>query len=245
MSGVSQDIERTLKSLKSNWFDARLAQTAAEARTMMLEMIPVTSSVGVGDSATLRQVDVVDELVRRGNEVVNPFKTELTQDPAKHQLFLQTCRKTFTTDVFVTGCNAVTEDGKILSIDYAGNRVAGTIYGAPKVIITVGRNKIVKDADAALDRIKNVITPVHAERKSRKTPCVTTGKCNDCDSPGRICSVTIIMERKPAHTDVSVILINEDLGLGWDPAWDEERISKIRSNYLDTTWAFAPLLSAR
>lgn len=35
---VSQDIEMTLKSLKANRFDARFAQTAVEAKKMMLEM---------------------------------------------------------------------------------------------------------------------------------------------------------------------------------------------------------------
>jgi len=235
---ISQDIELTLKSLKVNRFDARFAQTVAEAKTMMLEMIPLTSSVGVGDSVTLRQIGILDELVRRGNEVINPFTWGLTQNPAKRRLFIQTCRRTFGTDVFITSSNAVTEDGKIVSIDYAGNRVAGTIHGAEKVILPIGRNKIVKDVNEAIYRIKNVIAPAHAKRKECKTPCAVTGKCNDCDSPDRICNVTIVLEKKPAHTDLSIILINEDLGLGWDPAWNEKRISEIESNYYENTWVF-------
>ena len=163
ITDISQDIELTLKSLKVNHFDAQFAQTVAEAKTMMLEMIPLTSSVGVGDSVTLRQIGVLDELVRRGNEVVNPFTVELTEDPAKLRLFIQTCRRTFGTDVFITGSNAVTEDGKIVSIDYVGNRVAGTIYGAKKVILPIGKNKIVKDVNGAIYRIKNVIAPAHAK----------------------------------------------------------------------------------
>ena len=134
----------------------------------------------------------------------------------------------------------MTEDGKIVSIDRVGNRVAATIFGAPKVILIVGRNKIVKDADEAIYRIKNVIAPAHAKRKGRKTPCAVTGKCSDCDSPDRICGVTVILEKKPLSTDLSVILIDEDLGLGWDPAWDERRIDEIRSNYYQNTWVFVP-----
>lgn len=238
ITGVSQDIALTLKALKVNHFDARFVPTVAEARATVLEMIPLTSRVGIGDSVTLRQTGVIDELVRRGNKVINPFMPELTRDPAKSGLFIRTCRKTFSTDVFITGSNAVTEDGKIVSIDYAGNRVAGTIYGAEKVILLAGKNKIVKDVVEAIYRIKNVIAPAHARQKERKTPCAVTGKCSDCDSPQRICNVTIILEKKPGHTDLSVILINEDLGLGWDPAWDEERISKIQSNYYRNTWTF-------
>lgn len=239
---MPQDIEMTLKSLKANSFDPRFAQTVHEAREVMLEMIPATARIGVGDSTTLRQIGILEALIRRGNEVINPFTPDLTQgigqDPVKRDLFLQKCQRTFGTDVFVTGSNALTRDGKIVSIDYAGNRVAGTIYGAPKVILAVGRNKIVRDVDEAIYRIKNVIAPAHAEQKKRDTPCAVTGECSDCNSPGRICSVTMILEKKPAHTALSVILINEDLGLGWDPAWDEKRISKVKSHYYRNYWVF-------
>jgi len=235
---IPQAMKLTLKSLKVNHFDAHLAQTSSEAKTMMLEMIPLTSSVGVGDSATLRQIGILEELIRRGTKVVNPFIAELTENPATRRLFIEECRRTFNNNVFITGSNAVTEDGKILSIDYAGNRVAGIIFGAEKVILTIGRNKIVKDMNEAIYRIKNVIAPVHAKWKGRKTPCAVTGKCNDCNSPDRICNVTIILEKKPAHTDLSVILINEDLGLGWDPAWNGKRIREIKSNYRQKSWAF-------
>ncbi len=36
----------------------------------------------------------------------------------------------------------------------AGNRVAGMIFGAPKVILAIGRNKIVKDVEGAVNRIR-------------------------------------------------------------------------------------------
>jgi len=96
----------------------------------------------------------------------------------------------------------------------------------------------VKDLDEAIYRIKNVIAPTHAKRKEQKTPCAITGKCNNCDSPDRICNVTIVLEKKPAHTDLSIIIVNEDLGLGWNPAWDEKRISQIRADYCQNTWTF-------
>jgi len=240
--GISQDMEVTLESLKANHFDTRLAQTAAEAKRMMLEMIPLAASVGVGDSATLTQIGILEELLRRGNDVINPFTRELTQglgeDPATYRLFHQTLRRALGTDLFLTSSNAVTQDGKIVSIDRAGNRVAGIIFGAPKVILPIGRNKIVKDVDGAIYRIKNVIVPAHAKRREHKTPCAATGKCNDCESPTRMCNVTIVLEKKPLLTDLSVILVNEDLGLGWDPTWDEKRISEIRSNYYQNTWVF-------
>lgn len=243
IDAIPVEIEQTLKSLKVNRFDARYAATSAEALKTILDMIPVNARVGIGDSATLRQMDVPGELAKRENEIINPFTREiasgLVDNPAKHQLFRKSLRMTFGTDVFLASCNAVTQDGKIVSIDCAGNRVAAMIFGAPKVILPVGRNKIVKDVDEAIYRIKNIITPVHAQRKRRKTPCTVTGKCGDCDGADRLCNVTVILEKKPVFTEMSVILVNEDLGLGWDPCWDERRINGIISNYDRQTWFFS------
>ena len=240
---VSQDIEMTLKSLKANRFDARFAQTAVEAKKMMLEMIPLTASVGVGDSATLRQIGILEELIRRGTEVIDPFTRELAQDMRDNPFIRmrQMERMTFGADVFLASSNALTEDGKIVSIDGAGNRVAGMIFGAPKVILPIGRNKIVRDVATAIYNIKNIIAPIHAKRTEHKTPCAVTGKCNDCDSPDRICNTIVILEKRSMCTDLSVILINEDLGLSWNPTWDDKRISEIRSSYYQNSWAlFGP-----
>ncbi len=203
----------------------------------MLEMIPLTAKVGVGDSVTLRLIGILEELIRRGTEVINPFTRELAQGKAGNRS--QTSRKALGSDVFLASSNALTEDGKIVSIDRVGNRVAGMIFGAQKVILPIGRNKIVKDVDEAIYRIKNVIAPTHAKWKGKTIPCAITGKCNDCNSPDRICNVMVVLEKKPLHADLSIILINEDLGLGWDPAWDEKRINEIRSNYYQNTWKFS------
>lgn len=235
-------LKKTVESLKKNRFDARFANTIQKAREIILDMIPVSAVVGIADSVTLRQVGAIEGLLRRGNKIINPFTPEMTKDidknPAQLKLFLATLRKTFGTDVFITGSNAVTEDGKIVNIDGAGNRVAGIIYAAPKVILTVGSNKIVKDVDAALYRIKNVIAPVHARQKNYPTPCAKTGKCADCNSPQRICNVTMIMEKKPYHAKISVIIIDDDLGLGYDPTWEESRIKNILTGYHDQSWPF-------
>lgn len=81
-----------------------------------------------------------------------------------------------------------------------------------KVIIVAGVNKIVRDVNGALERIKNVAAPMNAKRLNMNVPCTVTGICSDCDSQDRICNVTTIIERRPVHTDITVILIGEMLG---------------------------------
>ena len=92
-------------------------------------------------------------------------------------------------------------------------------------------------------RIRNIIAPTHFRIRSgelggrkRKTPCVATGVCNDCRSKERGCNIYTIIEGKPAGVDLHVIVVNTDLGLGWDPSWPHERIAKIREEYKKFVW---------
>ncbi|MBA7645636.1 hypothetical protein ES703_53394 [subsurface metagenome] len=113
------------------------------------------------------------------------------------------------------------------------------IFGPKRVILVIGMNKVVHNVDEAVDRIKNVIAPYHAMSIGRKTPCAVDGHCTDCKSPDRICNVTTIIEKKPSSTDIAIILVGEDLGLGWDPVWPKERRERIASVYRETRKSYA------
>jgi L-lactate utilization protein LutB len=232
-------MEETLKNLRANNFEARLAEDRAAAKQIVLSSIPKGATVGVGDSATVRQLEIVEEFEKKGFRVLNPFSRELTVDPTKTMVRDNISRRIFSCDVLASGTNAVTRDGKLVNIDAVGNRVASMIFGPRRVFIIAGRNKIVKDIDGALVRIKNVIAPFHARTKGFATPCAQTGKCSNCNAPKRICSVISIIEKRPWRTEISVILVDEDLGLSWDETWPENRIRRIKSNYEKVTWVFA------
>ncbi|RPJ42865.1 MAG: lactate utilization protein, partial [Deltaproteobacteria bacterium] len=96
--------------------------------------------------------------------------------------------------------------------DATGNRVTSMIFGPPKVIVLTGINKIVKDLSEGLDRIKKVVAPRNCQRRKDQTPCAVDFVCHDCQSPGRLCRITTIIERKPFDTELTVILIGEELG---------------------------------
>lgn len=110
-------------------------------------------------------------------------------------------------------------------------------------MVVVGRNKIVGGLDEAFDRIRGLIAPTHfhirtavLRGKKRATPCVATGKCTDCRSEDKGCNVFTIIEGKPAQTALHVILVNEDLGLGWNSSWPEARIGGIVEGYKKFVW---------
>ncbi len=217
------DIEQVIKSLKSNKFNPVLyVEKAKDAVDIILDMIPREASLEMAGSMSVAQLGIPDRLRERGNKGLD--------FPESGELPIEEMGKT-RQDVLLVSTNAVTLDGKLVNIDGLGNRVAGMIFGVKRVILLIGANKIVRDVDEALDRVQNIIAPFHAKHIGVETPCASTGECNDCDSPQRICNITTIISKKPPMTDFAIVLTGEDLGLGWDPDWPEERKEKIVSAY--------------
>ena len=120
---------------------------------------------------------------------------------------------------FITGTNVVTKDGKLFNTDAGESRPPGMILARGTWWSSLGRNKIVPDLDAAFERMKTVVAPALCRMKERRLPCVVTGSCTDCDSAQRACNVTTILEKRPTYTPFTVVLVDADLGLGWDPGW--------------------------
>jgi hypothetical protein len=241
---MDSEIEKTLSSLRARHINGIFAQTSEEASEKILALIPPNAAVGIGDSTTMHQMGILEALRKRGSKILNPFEpkgAETSADEFK-KWNVRLRHEATLCDVFLTGTNALTRDGRLVNLDATGNRVAGMFWGHPLSVVIVGRNKIVKDLDEALERIRKVIAPTHFRLrcelggKKRETPCVATGKCTDCRSVDRGCNVFTIIEGKPTQTNLNVILVNEDLGLGWDPSWPEERIEKIRESYRKSVW---------
>jgi hypothetical protein len=213
-------IETTLNALNKNNFNVEYAEKASDVTNIILKLIPEDASLEMAGSMSVDQIGVKNLLIERGNKGLipedgfNPFEVSKTRK-----------------DVLLVSTNAVTLDGKLVNTDGMGNRVTGMVYGPAQAILVIGRNKIVSDVNEALDRVQNVIAPYHAKNMGLATPCAKTGKCEDCSSPSRICNITTIISKKPPGIDFTIILVDEDLGLGWDPNWPEERIEKIAAAY--------------
>lgn len=202
---AEQRIQRTFAALKKNGFQAFFVSTKDEALDKVLSLIPSNANVGIGGSVTLREIDLIKALTARRNMTLEHW-LQPEEDVATIM------RKQLNSDVFVASSNAVTEDGKLINIDKAGNRVAAMIFGPKKVILVIGINKIVRDLEEGLGRARNVAAPMNARRRGDKTPCATTGMCTDCEAPDRLCRVITIMEKNPSRTEITVILVGKELG---------------------------------
>lgn len=229
---ATKDMESVVKALKLNNYDPVIyVDKAKDAVPVILDMIPPDASIEMAGAVSVSQLGILDLLRKRGNKGMEfPKPGEFS-----------TVRK----DVMLVSTNAVTLDGKLINTDGMGNRVTGMAFGVKKVILLVGVNKIVRDVSEGLDRVQNVIAPYHAKYIGLNTPCALTEACCDCDAPHRICNITTILLKKPPLVDFAIVLTGEDLGLGWDPAWPEERIEKIKAAYRVEMEKFRAMLPPR
>ncbi len=198
-------VKNTLENLKRNGFVAEYFEDKSEATKKVLEEIPAESSVGIGGSVTINQLDLYEKLINRGNEVYWHHKCQ----PHEKKAVL---KKAAVSDIYLSSTNALTEDGRLINIDGTGNRVASMVWGHDKIIIIAGVNKIALDYDKAMDRIKTIACPKNAERLNFDLPCRYTGKCGDCNSPQKMCRIISVLEKQPLNGNIHVYLINEELG---------------------------------
>jgi L-lactate utilization protein LutB len=211
---VGRRIQTLIETLRANNLSAHYVSDRNAARDLVLSLIPEGAVVGYGDSLTLRQIGVVEALEKGPYTFLNPWAADTVEEN------LRLKRRALTSDVFVTGTNAVTVDGALVNVDGHGNRVAAMLFGPQKVVIVVGINKVVADVPAALDRIREVAAPANVARHTNfdpLPPCGASGVCSDCDSPWRICNKTSIIRREYSNNRYSpvttVVIVGEELGL--------------------------------
>jgi hypothetical protein len=199
-------------NLEKNNFSSVIVQSAKEAAEFVIERILPESkaqSVSYGGSMTLASSGLLDRLTEMdGLNVISPNAPGISFEEK-----MELRRQGLLVDLYLTGTNALTEDGHLVNLDMIGNRVGALTFGPKNVVVFVGRNKIVPDLDTAIERIKDFVAPANAMRLDCQTPCVKTSKCENCNSPGRICNTWTITEKSFPKGIVTVVIINEDLGL--------------------------------
>lgn len=204
---MDEQILKTMSALQQNQFQTKYFDTVEEARTFILSCINQGARVGMPGSKTVRSLGLEQGLADKKATVFNHHLPGLTREEQ-----IAVMRRQLTSDVLLTSVNALTEQGELLSVDGAGNRLAAMMFGPKQVLVVVGKNKIVADTDAAVERIKTEVSPRNNQRLKTSNPCIREGRCVDCHVDGRICRVYSVIARKPIATEIMVIIINEELG---------------------------------
>lgn len=200
------NLEDLAKKLSHRGFIPVICKDAKEATEKILSLIPVNDTVGSGGSVTLAQLNIPQLLTERGTTL---YSHSTVPDELKGRVYQLAAGAKW----YISSANAITESGDIVNRDGSANRVSTLIFGVPNIIYAIGRNKIVRDFDAAIDRIRNYTCHLNAVRLNKKTPCAVTGKCGDCTGKECMCNVTTIVHHPTRYQEnVYVLLIDEDLG---------------------------------
>ena len=204
---MEQDrIDKTLAALKHRGFGAAYFPRMSQAVAWLDSQIPDRALVGVGGSVTVRHSGLLERLAARQVEILDHWQPQ-PSDERKRALLLRAGQA----DVYLCSANAVTEDGYILNVDGAGNRVAAHCYGPGRLYLLAGINKLVPDLNAAIARVER-IAPLNCRRLGLATPCVATGQCQHCYSAQCTCNAYLVL-RHPTHgVPLTVVLAGEEAG---------------------------------
>lgn len=187
---------KTISSLKRNGFKVLHIKNKAKAKSLIFKQIPRDAWVFTVPSATLDELGIPQTLASKKYKYVNKKIHSLDKKKSKDKI--RSLRSS--PDIVLGSAQAITQNGEILTVSTTGSQLPSYSYGAKKVILVVGTNKIVKDLDEGLERIYKYALPL--ERKRTKKVYGQEAGVNKI----------LIMNKEHEKGRVAVILIEEKLG---------------------------------
>ncbi len=207
---MEQKIGNLIKSWQKRNILGFYCDTKEQAVDKILEIIPLTSSVGASGSQTLEQLGIIKRLEARGNKVINQNKAGISREES-----LELRRQSTQADYYLASANAISKEGELVFFSGYGNRTAGVSY-AKNLIVVCGINKITANLDEALKRAREYATPLNCKRLNWNSACLRDGICRKeiCLFPDykRMCCQILIIEAEVTPDRMKVILVGESLG---------------------------------
>lgn len=197
-------MQELINTLKSCGYDPHFVQTKEEAFELAKTFIKSGMSIGFGGSVTVGQIGLLDYLTNKKDVTLyNQYEAGITMDEN-----IERRRQGLVSDIFVTGINALTRDGKIVNADGSGNRVAAFCYGPKKVLAIVGVNKIVENLEAGFKRVMEVAAVKNIERMNTKAIDMGKEPRHNLDNIAN----KFTWVKADDKDRITIILINEELG---------------------------------
>ncbi len=208
--GVPEAVAGLRRELERRGIDLVYCADGAAALAYLLSRIPAGATVMNGGSTTLEQIGFLGTLKNGPYDWLRP-RVKAVNDPDER---IRARRRATTADYFVGGVNAITASGEIVNADGSGNRIAAYAFGAGKLFLVAGVNKIVPDIAAAFDRLRNVAALQECRHLGMSTPCALTGRCDNeaCRGPDRQCGKVLVIENEKIPGRICVVMIGAALG---------------------------------
>lgn len=191
-------VERTAEALRAHGFDARVVAGPVEARDMLLDLVPVGAEVGEGASMTLDAIGVTEAIEKSGRyDAVRPRTRSMDRATQMREI-----RKLGAApDVQINSVAAVTEDGRMVVASMTGSQLGPIGFGAGRVILVVGAQKIVPDLATAFRRVEEYSYPIEDAKMQAAL--------------GRRSAINklLVLNGEPVHGRSTVILVREPVGV--------------------------------
>ena len=216
---MNENVSKVVKNLESNNINTVYAETKAEVCDIVKNMRFDGAVITAGGSMSLKE--------RGGWDIINSPEYDF-RDRSKQGITEEERTEAYKAaigcDFFFCSTNALTENGELVNVDGNANRISSIAFGPKKVVMVVGVNKLVKDIDEGLLRIKKIAAPKNAVRLNTGTPCQKLGHCvsllksdcpamtDGCKSPRRMCIEYLISGFHKEKGRLNIILCGETLG---------------------------------
>jgi hypothetical protein len=152
---------RAAAALEANGISVLRAANAAEAKRVVLDLIPDGSQVYHGASKSLDVAGITDEIDQSGRYVaLRPRIWSMDRQTEADDIR----RLVAAPDVMLGSVHAVTETGSLVAASMGGSQLGPYVSGAGRVILVVGTQKIVSDLDEGLRRINEYALPLEDAR---------------------------------------------------------------------------------
>ena len=197
-------INELLETLKTCGYQPYFVENKEEALTLSKTFIKEGMSVGLGGSTTIGEIGLLDYLVQKNNiTLFNQYENGISMDENMNRR-----RKGILTDIYVTGTNALSKDGKLINADGSGNRVAALIFGPKKVLVVIGINKIVENVEDGFKRLMEISAIKNIDRMNSKA--IEMGKDPKYNLDNIANKFTYI--KADDKDRIILIIVNEELG---------------------------------
>jgi hypothetical protein len=154
-------VQRAAAALEANGINVLRAADAAEAKRVVLDLIPDGSQVHHGASESLEVSGIAHEIETSGR--YDPVRPRIWSMDRKTQAD-EIRRLTSSPEVMLGSVQAVTETGSLVAVSAGGSQLGPYVAGAGRVILVVGTQKIVSDIEEGLRRIDEYAFPLEDAR---------------------------------------------------------------------------------
>jgi hypothetical protein len=190
-------VTRTTAALEANGIAVLRAADAADAKRIVLGLIPAGSQVYHGASQSLADSGITEAIEKSGRfDPIRPRIWSMDRQTQGDEIR----RLTSSPDVMLGSVHAVTETGSLVAASMGGSQLGPYVSGAGRVILVVGTQKIVSDLDEAMSRVYDYAFPLEDARAQAEYGIHSA------------VNKVLIINREITPGRVTVVLVDEVLG---------------------------------